>query len=362
MSETPVNSAAKEAAIAAAAGVREGNLYQREHPCNGVSRILDADTATIDLFMADGVTPRKKFALVGFASSTRLMAPYDDPSWAIAGMNQLVRLDDKGYIGHIPRADWWFEIHREWNTALVPGSDHLKFLQEFGLPLVMTSRLPELPTSMTFPIAELIADAGDYFTSTVAYMIAWTTRHIDRLVAARLRDTPPNGLATALDVLELTKSIYAEYAIALFGIDLIAGEEYEQQKACAEFWLGRALARGITVIIPPQSALLKQRYRYGYEMEPQDLVKESDIAKRRAYLQTEHQKHSEIAVQLVGAVRTIEALGDDLRPETIAARLAELKALHQTEAEASMQLHGAITEIDYMMEFRRLKERGGTIG
>jgi hypothetical protein len=287
---------------------------QPAHPCTGVNRVVDADAGVIELLEPGGAAPRRKFACVGFASSTKDLAPFADPSWAIIGMNQLNR--------HIPRADAWFEIHRDWNTALVPGTDHAGWLAACGIPVLMTDRVPSIPTSVRYPVEELSKDTGDYFTSTVAYMIAYFTRHIDRLVEARLRETPPNGLATAWDVAQLSRTIYAEHVLGLFGIDLVVGEEYSWQKPCAEFHLGLALARGITVLIPPQSALLKQRYRYGYEMEPQDLIKDSDLAKRETYLRGEHQKASEQAVMLAGALQ----------------------------------------EIAQFREFRVLRERGATIG
>lgn len=305
--------AGQNAAMREAHTAKDGE-FQRNHPAKGVSRVIDADRGMIELLMPDGETPRKKFALVGFASSTRGFAPYNDPEWAIAGMNQLSR--------HIPRADWWFEMHREWNTAVVPGTDHEGWLAQCEIPVMMTSRVSSIPTSVRFPIDTLTSRVADYFTSTVAYMVAYTTWHIDRLVEMQLRETPPNGLATAWDVVELARSLYADYTIGIFGIDLIVGEEYDWQKACAEFHIGVALSRNIRVVIPPQSALCHQRYRYGYEMEPNDLVKDSDIEKRMAYLRTEHQKH----------------------------------------LEAAMQLSGAIGEMSYLKEFRTLRERGGQIG
>lgn len=283
-----------------------------DHPCVGINRVLDADAGTIEMLDRDG-TPRKRFAIVGFASSTCMMAPFDDPSWAIIGMNQLYR--------RIPREDVHIEIHKAWNEAVIPGTDHRAWMAECGIPILMAERLDGFPTSVRFPVDALIKEVTDYFTSTVAFEVAYVTWHIDRLVEERLRATPPNGLATALDVLELTRSIYAEYSIGIFGVDLIVGEEYDHQKACAEFWIGRALAKGITVVIPPQSALCKQRYRYGYESEPNDLIKASDIAKREAFLRGELQKFSDQAVAL----------------------------------------QGALTELGMMAEFRRLRERGGTL-
>lgn len=301
------NAALKEAATT------EGGV-SRSHPATGVSRIVDADAGHVEFLMPDGETPRKKFALVGFASSTREMAPFHDPEWVVMGMNQLNR--------HIPRADAWIEIHKEWNTAVVPGTDHTGWLRDCGIPVLMAQRIPELPTSVTFPINRLIDKFADYFTSTVAYMVAYFVDHIDREVESRMKDSPSNGLATAWDVAELQKSMYSEYTIGIFGIDLIVGEEYTWQRPCAEYHLGQALARNITVMVPPQSALLTQRYRYGFAMEPDDIIKDSDFEKRKAYLIGEHQKY------------------------------------HQ----ASLEVAGALKEMDYWSELRTLRERGGKVG
>ena len=279
----------------------EQGLWQPDHPARGVTTILDADAGSFELLMPDGVTPRKKIALVGFASSTKDMAPFTEPEWAIVGMNQLSR--------HIPRADAWFEIHKDYLEACVPGTDHEAWLQTCNLPVLMTQRLPQLPTSCAYPVDRLIQKFSlDYFTSTVAYMLAWVVDYIDQRVEAHLKAAPGNGLASAWDVVQLQRSLYRDYSVGVFGIDLIVGEEYDWQRSCAEFWLGQLLARDVTLIIPPQSALLKQRYRYGYFMEPEDLLKDSDLSKRVAALTQEHQKHSEAAVQLVGALRELETI------------------------------------------------------
>lgn len=294
------NAALKEEALAKARGQKLGDMDRADHPACGVNRIVDAEAGQIEFLMPDGVTPRTKIALVGFASSTKEHAPVGDPEWVLCGMNQLYR--------HLPRrVDLHYEIHKEWNTALVPGTDHAAWLRDCGIPVLMTDRLPDMPTTVRFPITRLIEKFSlDYFTSTVAYMLAFTIDYIDQQVERRLRVAPSNGLASAWDVAQLQRSLYREYTIGIFGIDLIVGEEYDWQKACAEFWLGHALARDIIVMIPPQSALLKQRYRYGYAMAPADLINDVDLSKRHAFLTGEHQKHSEAVVQLVGALREVE--------------------------------------------------------
>lgn len=280
-----------------------------KHPAAGVTRIIDARAGQVEFLMADGTTPRKKIALCGFASSSRDMAPWDDPTWAVVGMNQLNR--------HIPRADAWFEIHKEWNTALVPGTDHAGWLRDCGIPVFMTDDAVEsqIPTWVRFPIEPLIAKFNDYYTSTVAHMVAWATDYIDRRVEATLRSITPNfddsslretSPVTALDVLKLARSLYAEWEIGVYGVDLVVGEEYDWQRPCAEYFLGQALARDITVRIPKPSALLKQRYRYGYEMEPNDLIKDSDLEARRVLLVNTLQKQDEQHWMLIGGLEELK--------------------------------------------------------
>lgn len=244
-----------------------------KHPATAKLHILDAEAGRVDWF-AD----RKKFAICGFASSTRHRIPQDDASWIVCGLNQLYR--------HIRRADAWFDIHAAWREGNVEGTDHPRWLAECGIPVIMTQRDPSIPTSVKQPIDTLIHYFGiDYFTSTVAHMLALATYEIDMAVMARLKTTPKNGMATAWDVYQLARSIYNEYTIGIFGIDLVVGTEYEFQRQCAEFWIGEAEGRGIHLEIPPESALCKQLYRYGYQMEPDGHpFKLSELEKRRQML------------------------------------------------------------------------------
>src|SRR4029077_9502319 len=170
------------------------------HPCAGKIRITDHDKGLIQEFCPDGVTPRKKVAIVGYAETSRMLAPFDDPEWSIWGMNQLYR--------HIPRADRWFDIHHNWNEHVVEGTDHVGWLSNAKIPCYMVERLPQFQNSVTLPIQRLIDINGkDYFSSSIAYMIA---------------------LAIADGFTHLR----------IFGVDLIVGDEWDYQKPNAEFWIG----------------------------------------------------------------------------------------------------------------------------
>lgn len=275
MSCSVPNSALKEPTPAPTDG------YQFDHPHAAHVKVVDTAQAIVDC----GPTPRKKIAVCGFASSSRHLIPVNDPTWELWGMNQLYR--------HIPRADRWFDIHWNWDSEVVPGTDYRGWLTTCGIPLYMMQHIADLPTSMTFPLQRLTGMAGDYFTSTVAFMTALAIDQIDQHVMAQLRmeaETSPMRFLMPLDLLVRQTELYGQHTIGLFGIDLVVEEEYFHQKPCAEFWVGVAVGRGIEVFIPPQSALCKQTYRYGYEPEPQTVVKISEIDSHHKQLTEERNR------------------------------------------------------------------------
>lgn len=237
--------------------------------------IFDHEKAIVEEVCPDG-SPRNKVAIVGFAESSRSLAPFNDPAWSIWAMNQLYR--------RIPRADRWFEIHANFLDHVVEGTDHQKWLSESPIPIYMVDRIPGIPNSVRFPVERVMKGHLDYFTSSVAFMIA-------------------------LAIEEGFKEI------GLWGIDLIVGDEYFYQKACAEFWLGVAHGKGITVTLPHTTALCKQSHRYGYQQEPESLVKMSEIAKRRQSLLDERHKQMMHLANIDGALQESQMWGDlaDLR-------------------------------------------------
>lgn len=251
------------------------NKVDFNHPCAGRVTIIDHDKGIVESLCPDGAK-RTKMAIVGFAASSKDLAPYDDPTWEIVGLNQLYR--------HIPRADRWLEIHHNWNEHVVEGTDHQKWLADSPIPVYMVDRVPGIPNSVRFPIERVMNGHLDYFTSTVAFAIA-----------------------LAID--EGFKEI------GLWGIDLIVGDEYSYQKPCAEFWLGVAHGKGILVTLPHTTALCKQSYRYGYQSEPSSLVTMSELTRRRSMLQDERHKKMIDLANIDGALQDCQMWGDlaDLR-------------------------------------------------
>ena len=185
-----------------------------------------------------------KVAIVGYTSS-RVLAPYDNPDFEIWGLNDLYK--------YIPRYDRWFELHkaddviREHAAGRMEGrtswEENLKALSEMKCPVYMEKVDPRIPMSMKFPLDKILDHFGKffldkqrvrYFTNSVSYMVALAT-------------------------MEEFKEIH------LYGVDMSVGTEFSEQRASCEFWLGVALGRGIKLHIPEQSDLLMSMFLYAFE-------------------------------------------------------------------------------------------------
>lgn len=289
----------------------------RDHLAAAHLTIIDADAGRVDWFSGG----RRSIALCGFAGGSRARMPLDQADWIIVGLNQLYR--------HLPRMDATFDIHADWRAGNVEGTDHEAFLRDCGMPVFMVEPEASLPTAVRNPKRQLDDYFGtDYATSTVAHMLRLFIYEIEQDVVKRLTDLPHAG-ASLEGARTLIRKAYGEYRIGIFGVDLIVGSEYEQQKACVEFWIGEAEARGIVVEIPPESALLKQAFCYGYETEPAAWP----------FRQSEHAA----------------------RHAALLAQRADLERAVQEKQTAILQLTGALREEEMLMEVATLRARGGRV-
>jgi len=174
--------------------------------------------------------PRKKVAIVGFASNSLHQVPWEDPSFEIWGMNQ-------GAMNFKRRADRWFEMHLPEATPDIRMPDYMEWLRQLTIPIYMIDMYDYAPTSVRYPIEEAIKFAGrDYFMSSVAFMLC-------------------------LGAMEGFQEFH------LYGINLAIGDEYFYEKPNAEWWLGKLEGMGKKIYVPRASSLLKQVKRYGYEID-----------------------------------------------------------------------------------------------
>ena len=187
-----------------------------------VKAIKFSNGATIKTQLGKG-----KIAIVGYAPSSRMLAPYNDESWDIWGVNELYMV--------APRVDVLFELHhREWLTQKERNPDHLKWLKEAKVPVMMLEHYADIPHSVPYPKDDIMRRFGGYFTNSISWMLAL--------------------------------AIFAQPAeIGLWGVDMATTEEYQGQRPSVEFFVGWAKGAGIKVTVPPQCDLLKAAWLYGYQ-------------------------------------------------------------------------------------------------
>ena len=164
---------------------------------------------------------------------------YCDQVWGINAMGDVLRCDLVFHMDDMRVQEARAEANPTGNIAAM-----VAWLQRYD-GRVITS-VPRYPAHEAFPL-EAVLNGGyengavPYFNSTAAYAVAYAI-HI--------------GVKR----------------ISLFGIDytLPNAHEAEQGRACVEFWLGIAAARGIEITVPEQTSLLDacqtDRDRlYGYD-------------------------------------------------------------------------------------------------
>lgn len=234
--------------------------------------------------------PVKKVAIVGCADSKHL-APFNDPEFEIWGVNNL--------YPHIPRATRWFEIHqitKQGDTYLRRGNVDFRgqkvneYLEQLGqwaktnnAPVYMQRKCDIIPTSVEFPLKEVLEKFGNYFTNSISYQIA-------------------------LAILEGFQEIH------IYGVDMAVDSEYHHQRPSCEYFLGIAAGLGIKVFIPDQADLLKTRFLYGFQ-EPEQAAWKKKVANIRATMAAKKKKiEDEIKVkeaqlhQYIGASQAVTEL------------------------------------------------------
>lgn len=161
-----------------------------------------------------------KVAVIGMGKSLPL-APWEDQSWELWGL--------PWHRGYAVRMHRLFEMHdmKHWETKAhkVYTPAYLKQLGEVDVPLYMQEAY--LPNATAYPLDEVSESIGaHYFNSSLGYMVA-------------------------LAIHEKAEEI------GVFGVDLVAPDEYGYQKPNMEYLIGVARGKGIKVTIPQSSGLCK---------------------------------------------------------------------------------------------------------
>jgi len=174
-------------------------------------------------------------AIIGFASNTRGKAPWNNPDISLFGLNEEYSFD---WWKQKPESTaGWFQIHKREsfmrpNNTNDPGhADWLRKKHPF--PIFMQDKYDDIPSSVKFPLDKIIKQFGTYWTSTLAYAVAFAY-------------------------------VQGYKRVELYGFEMASDSEYWGQRANAAYIIGKARGMGMDVYVPPISNLLTG-IRYAYE-------------------------------------------------------------------------------------------------
>lgn len=215
-----------------------------------------------------------KVALIGTAPSSRMLAPFADPSWQIWACSP-------GNMGQLPRVDAWFEVHGNllWPENRHYGEPYLNWLNQQAFPIYMQNQ-DFVKHAIPLPMKELVAEFGPYFfTSSFAWMMA---------------------LAMHQGAKE----------IALFGIDMASRDEYILQRPGAYYFFMEAKRRGIKVMAPYESDIMQPPGLYGFSEVTQFgrklLARKVELAQRVRDLKNQRDSANTQVTYLEGAMEDLD--------------------------------------------------------
>lgn len=227
--------------------------------------------------VAAAVEPQPlRVALIGTAPSSKMLAPYGDPSWKIWSCSP-------GNMNTIPKADVWFELHQNlhWPENKSYGEPYINWLRGVAkqIPVYMHDQ-SYVPEAITFPKDEMVKMFGrDFFTSSFAWMMAFA-------IAQGAKE------------------------IALFGIDMASRDEYILQRPGFYFFRYLAQQSGIKVWAPNESDIMQSPGLYAYSdvtpMGRKILAREVEIKGRLEGMKAERAKLDHNITYLEGAVEDVD--------------------------------------------------------
>lgn len=171
-----------------------------------------------------------------------------DETWGINSLGDVFVCDRVFHMDDVRIQEIRAAARPESNIAKM-----LEWLKNHPGPIYTSRAHPDYPGLVEFPLAEVINDTQyAYFNSTAAYAVAY--------------------------------AIYIGVKkICLFGCDFTYPNAHDAEKgrACVEFWLGIAAARGITLSIPRISSLMDachtpQDRLYGNDTREVKLSRDAD--------------------------------------------------------------------------------------
>lgn len=238
---------------------------------------IDVESDEFPPVHAPNYTGNKKLAIVGLAPTTREFAPFNDKTFDIWSM----------HMGQfiLPRVDVSFEFHNPYDFRKpdYPDKQYYDLLVKSKVPCFMRQHYPEIPSSIPYPLREIVEEFGRFFTNSVSYMLALAFRNQ-----------------------------YDE--IHIFGVEMEHGTEYVDQARSVIYFIGLLMGRGVKIFIPPVCQLFKCRWLYGFETDQMDEDIQKIEARRRDLTAQLQQVQSQVNTftqqmfQIQGAIQECDTL------------------------------------------------------
>lgn len=163
-------------------------------------------------------------------------APLVDEVWGINAVGDVIRCDRIFHMDDVRIQERRAEAKPDGNIAAM-----LKWMRTTDIPIVTSRSHPDYPTLEEFPLERFVNEVGyAYFNNTCAWAVGYAVLH---------------GVAK----------------ISMFGCDFTYANAHhaEQGRACTEYWLGFARARGIELCIAGGSSLMDsctpETHLYGFD-------------------------------------------------------------------------------------------------
>lgn len=257
-----------------------------------------------------------KVGIIGFAKSSRDLAPYDDPSWTLWGVN--------GTWTFALRLDGILDLHAPWIyewEAMRRPAGHVEHLRQFAGPVYLIEARADIPTSRAFPLDDVIRHVGrPYLTSSIA-------------------------MAFALAMMQGAEEI------GLWGVSMETAGEYADQRPCLEYLIGLAEGRGVAVTLPKDCPILSGPVYGRGDLNPGgERITPSQFARR---LQTLLKREAELVRQAAGldgqvaeAEHILSGLG--AAPE-YRAHVEQIRAQMVETLDVLTRVRGMISEARYWL-------------
>lgn len=176
-------------------------------------------------------------AYVGYARKLGGRSSFCDLVWGINALGEVLDIDMLFHMDDVRVQQIRADALPKSNIAAM-----LPWLKRSRVPIMTSIPHQDYPATIPFPLAEaLTAFPCGYFNSTAAYAVAYA-------ILRRARK------------------------ISCFGMDFTYPDanDAEKGRACVEFWLGIAHARGIELAMPQVTSLMDACYKqharfYGYD-------------------------------------------------------------------------------------------------